>query len=74
MGQMGPWILVSAEGNLKQERRLIDIDYRHGEWFLDSLGSVVRIRDKQHRHEVLFCLGGANSCRQLSVGKDLDSP
>ena len=66
---MGPWVLVSAEGNLRQERRLIDTDYRHGEGFVDAVGSVVRIREKQHRFEVLFFWGGGANKTPILFGK-----
>ena len=52
---VGPWILVSAEDDHKQEQRLIGTDYEYGPWEVgETPGSVRRCRYRQHRYEVLF--------------------
>ena len=52
----GPWIVVTADQEFRVEKRLIDTEFRVGEWHKDTEGKVVRIRERQNRFEVPFFL------------------
>ena len=55
----GPWIVVTADQEFRVEKRLIDTEFRVGEWHKDTEGKVVRIRERQNRFEVPFlCFSG----------------
>ena len=50
----GPWIVVSAQDGVREEKRIIETDFRYGPWTADGPGGAFRIREQQRRYEVLI--------------------